>query len=153
MSVGTSFEQFANEIRAFNDRRAVINAVRRDLRKPIPAFRKDVRKSALETLPSAGGFNKWVARSSLTVRLRDRGRSAGVTIKMSRKSEDGDKADLNILDITGGIRHPLYGNRRFWYGQRVPRNFFTKPWGKFRGDFLRTCDEAFDKALEVIRRG
>lgn len=151
--MGTSFEQFANEIRAFDDRRTVINAVRRDLRKPIAPFRKQVRTSALNLLPSAGGLNKWVARASITVRLRDRGRSAGVTVKMSRKSGDGDKAELNILDLTGGIRHPLYGHRGHWFGQRVPRGFFSKPWEKFRPEFIKVCDEAFDRALEVIRRG
>lgn len=151
--MATSFEQFADELRSFSDRRTVINTVRRDLRKPIPALRREVRASAMATLPSAGGLNAWVARSSMTVRLRDRGRSAGVTIKLSRKSDDGDKAELNILDITGGLRHPLYGHRGHWYGQRVPKGFFDRPWEAFRPDFLKTCDDAFDRALEVIRRG
>lgn len=151
--MGTSFEQFANEIRSFSDRRVVINTIRQDLRKPLPALRKQVRSSALSTLPSRGGLAVWVARAALRVQLQDRGRSAGVKVKMSRKSDDGDKADLNALDTGGNIRHPLYGNRAHWYGQRVPAGFFSKPWERFRPAFIKTCDEAFDRALEVIRRG
>lgn len=151
--MGVSFEAFAREIRAFDDRRTVINTIRRDLRKPIPAFRKEVRASAIDTLPSDGGLNRWVARARMTVRLRDRGRSAGVSIKLSRKAGDGDKADLRKLDAYGELRHPLHGHRGHWYRQVVPEGFFDRPWEAFRPKFIETCDDAFDRALEVIRRG
>lgn len=151
--VATSFTQFANEIRSFNDRRTVINTIRRDLRKPIPELRKEIRVSAKSTLPTGGGLAAWVARASISVRLRDRGRAAGVKVKMSRKAGDGDKADLNKLNTYGELRHPLHGNRGHWYRQTVPPGFFDRPWEAFRPKFLRTCDQAFDQALEVIRRG
>lgn len=151
--MAVSFEAFAREIRAFDDRRTVINTIRREIREPIPALRKEVRASAIDTLPSSGGLNRWVARASVTARFRDSGRSAGVTIKVSRKAGDGDKADLDALNRSGSIRHPLYGNRGHWYSQAVPPGFFDRPWEAFRPDFIKACDDAFDRALEVIRRG
>lgn len=151
--MATSFEAFAREIRAFDDRRTVINTIRRDLRKPLPALRKSVRSSAMDTLPSGGGLNAWVARAAIRVQLKDRGRSAGVTVKVSRKAGDGDKADLSKLNAYGELRHPLYGNRGHWYRQTVPPGFFDRPWEAFRPKFIKACDDAFDRALEVIRRG
>jgi len=151
--VGTSFEAFANEIRAFNARGDVINALRRDLRKPLPELRKDVRRSAISILPSSGGLGAWVAKGRVTAKLKERGRSAGIRIKVSRAAGDGDRADLNKLDLYGEIRHPLRGNRGFWYRQKVTPGFFTKPWEAFRPKFIKVADEAVDQALDVIRRG
>lgn len=151
--MGTSFEQFANEIRAFNARKDVVNALRRDLRKPVPELRRDVRASATSTLPAAGGLGAWVARARVTVKLKERGRSAGIRIKVSRAAGDGDKADLDKLDRYGETRHPLHGNRNHWYPQKVAAGFFTKPWDAFRPKFIKVADESVDKALDVIRRG
>lgn len=151
--MGTSFAAFANEIRAFNARGDVVNALRRDVRKPLPELRRDVRSSATSTLPAGGGLGAWVARARLTVKLKDSGRSAGIRIKVSRAAGDGDKADLNALDLAGAVRHPLHGNRKRWYPQRVTPGFFTKPWEAFRPKFIKVADEAVDQALDVIRRG
>lgn len=151
--MGTSFEQFANEIRAFNARGDVINALRRDLRKPLPELRRDVRASATSTLPSSGGLGAWVAKARVTAKLKERGRSAGIRIKVSRAAGDGDRADLNKLDLYGETRHPLRGNRKHWYPQKVAPGFFSKPWAAFRPKFIKVADAALDQALEVIRRG
>ncbi len=153
MAVAVSFEQFANELKAFDDRKVIKNQIRRDMRKPLPDLRRAVRASAMSTLPSRGGLNAWIARARLTVIFKDAGRAAGLRVKVSRKAGDGDKADLKALDDAGSIRHPLYGNRRFWYPQGVPAGFFSKAWEDFRSVFIKAADDALDTALEVIRRG
>lgn len=151
--MAVSFEQFANELRAFNGRREIFNALRRDLRKPLPDLRKQVRASAKSTLPGGNGLGAWVAKARLTVKVKDSGRSAGIRVKVSRASADGDKADLKALDDRGKVRHPLRGNRGYWYSQQVPPGFFTKAWERTGPEFIKAAEGAMDRALEVIRRG
>lgn len=151
--MAVSFEQFAAELRAFSGRRAITNEVRKDLRKPLPKLRKEIRRNAMGTLPGTGGLNRWVAGAALRVRLRDSGRSAGISLKLSRKAGDGDKADLDALDRLGLVRHPLYGNRRYWFPQNVPSGFFTDVWDVEKEEFIATADAAMDRALDQIRRG
>lgn len=148
-----SFDEFANELRAFDNRKVIKNQIRRDLRKPLPALLKQVRASALAILPARGGLGSWVAKARATVQLRDAGRSAGIRLKLSRKAGDGDKADLLALDRTGQVRHPLYGNRSRWFGQTVPARFFSAVWDRYAAVWIKQADESLDKALEVIRRG
>jgi hypothetical protein len=148
-----SFEEFAAELRAFDQKKEVVNEIRRELRKPLPQLRKAVRASAASVLPSSGGLAAWVAKASFTVRFRDAGRSAGIRLKLSRKSGDGDKADLDALDKTGRLRHPLHGNRGHWFGQVVPQNFFSRPWFSFRPVWIKAADDALDRALDKIRGG
>src|ERR1044072_2013204 len=103
--MAVSMEEFANELRAFTERREVVNEIRRDLRKPLPQLR-------------AGGRVAGAAAARFTVRFKDSGRAAGVSIKVSRKSEQ-DKSDLDSIDVAGIVRHPLYGQRGHWYPQKV----------------------------------
>ncbi len=151
--MGVSFEQFAAELRAFDQKREVVNEIRRDLRKPLPELRKAVRAHILSTLPNGNGLAAWVARASFSVRVKDAGRSAGIRLKLSRKSQDGDKAELDKLDRHGRIRHPLRGHRGFWYDQPVSAGFFSRPWESFRSKWIKTADDALDRALDKIRRG
>ncbi len=145
-----SFDEFANELRAFDQRKEVVNEIRRELRKPLPELRKAVRANT-SILP--GGLAAWVAKLTISVRLRDTGRTAGIRLKLSRKAGDGDKAELDKLDRHGRVRHPLYGNRGHWYDQAVPPGFFTKVWERFRPVWIQAADDALDRALDKIRRG
>jgi len=148
--VAVSFEQFAAELKAFDGRREIINEIRKDMRKPLPELRKKVRAAAIAMLPARGGLGKWVAASKFTVRFKDRGRSAGVTVKVSRKTEK-DRAALDPLDLQGRVRHPLYGNRKYWFSQQVAALFFTGPWEQM--DWPGIAEKAMDRALDKIRRG
>lgn len=149
--MGVSFDEFARELRAFDNKREVVNEIRREMRKPLPALRKAFRANALATLPARGGFGAWVAKARITAVFKDSGRAAGVRIKVSRKAGDGDKAELDALDESGSIRHPLYGHRGHWYGQKVAVGVFTKVFA--RGAWISRADAALDRALDKIRRG
>lgn len=148
--MAVSFEEFAAELRAFDGRREVVNALRRDLRKPLPKLRADVRANAIATLPSAGGLGAWVAAARFDIRFNDQGRNAGFRLKVGRKSRKG-KSELDRLDTSGRLRHPLPGDRRQWFGQTVPRGFFSDVWDLH--EWERIADEAFDRALDKIRNG
>ncbi len=148
--MGVSFEEFANELRAFNGRKEIINEIRRDFRKGLPPFLKKVRANAISMLPAGGGFGAWVAKSKATIKFRDTGRSAGFKVKLGRKSGTG-RAQLTGLDDDGRVRHPLYGNRGFWYAQQVMAGFFTRAWDA--AEWEQRADDAMDRALDKIRKG
>lgn len=151
-----SFEEFANELRSFNARSEIVNEIRREMRKPLPELRSEVRSSAASTLPSSGGLAAWVAKATMTVRFKDTGRAAGLRLKLSRKAGDGDKADLDALDRTGKLRHPVFKRARArerWVGQQVTPGFFTKVWERYRPKWVEAADAALDRALDKIRNG
>lgn len=148
--MGVDFGDFARELRESDRRGDVINEIRREMRKPLPELRSAVRASAISTLPAKGGLGAWVARGAITVRFRDVGRTAGIKLKMSRKSTK-DKADLKSLDETGSIRHPLFGNRSKWYPQVVKARFFSKVWDDHAPVWVKAADDALDRALQKIR--
>ena len=149
--MAVTMQQFAAELKVFDGRRAVINEIRKDLRKPMPAFRTKVRASANAKLPSTGGLGAWVASSSIRISFRDAGRTAGVHIKMGRKSGKG-QAELDKLDLAGLVRHPLYGNRQYWFPQKTGgAGFFTDVFE--RTEWEQIADQAFDRALDQIRNG
>lgn len=151
--MAVSPSQFARELRSFAAKGEVVNECRKDIRKEVPPLRKEIRASAIEVLPKRNGLNAWVAKAGVTVRFKSAGRSAGFSLKVSRKAGDGDKADLKALDDTGRARHPLFGDRRHWYGQLVRAKYFTRVWEKRGEHMIRTVDAAMDKALDKIRYG
>ena len=143
---------FAAELRAFDQRRAVVKRLSSDLRKLLPPVRKAVRQRALDILPSGGGLNEWVAAARVTLRIKTQARTVRAIIKGSRKSAR-NQSDLNAID-RGRARHPSWGRRGpgQWHTQAVPAEWFTGPATEW--DTLREqADAAFDAALDEIRRG
>ncbi len=97
--------------------RSIVNDMAKEIRRAGPAIRAEVRAHIMATLPRSGGLNAWVARAPVRINVRRGIDSAGVTVTVGRKSRSG-RADLKGLDA-GTVRHPLYGNRRHWYGNAV----------------------------------
>lgn len=152
----TSFEEFAAELRAFEGKKEIVNEIRRELRKPalLADLRKRVRWNAVGVLPTRGGLNAWVAKAPLSIQFRDSGRTAGLRVKMSRKKGKGKgKAELERLDDAGAVRHPLFGDRRHWFAQQVASKFFSNVWDQYSDRWIKAADDAFDRALDKIRRG
>lgn len=97
-------------------RREITKAVTRTLR-PIET---DVRRSAVRTLPRRGGLGAEVSRSRITRSQRSTGDVVTVEISASHRY---DIAAMN----KGRVNHPLYGNRRHWYSQRVRPRWWSDP--------------------------
>ena len=99
--------------------RELYAAVQRGGRKVV-----DAAKQGAGTLPQRGGLAERVAGATYRVQLKG-GRNPGVRITVTEKT--GKPVDLNSIDRTGNVRHPLYGNRRHWYTTRAPQGWFTQP--------------------------
>ena len=58
--------------------------------------------------------------------------------------------DLRALD-QGRLRHPLFGNRQFWYQQRVTKGWWTKHLEKAATKAVRTdVVQAVERVLDGI---
>lgn len=145
-------DDLVRDLRRFDRRKAVTKALREKIRQPVPEVRRSIKARALATLPRRGGLNVWVSRTRVSAVIKLAGRSAGVTLKGSRKSLN-DKSDLRRLD-RGMVRAPSWGRRGSgdWHTQRVTPGFFTEPSTQTQA-WRDACVAAVDEALEEIARG
>lgn len=150
--MAVSIEQFIAELKAFDGRKEVVKQVRTDIRAMLPEIRKAVKANALATLPKRGGLNRWVAAIRITSSLSVSGRRVRLVVKGGRNSSGG-RSDVDAID-RGRVRAPSWGRRGkgAWHNQTVEPGFFTKPVTD-EGRLRAAADQAFDKALEQIRRG
>lgn len=146
----SSIDRLVAELRAFDGRREVVQQLRREIRKPLPAVRKAVARSATTRLPGRGGLGKWAAKTRVTAVVAVSGRTAGVRVKGARQSLRG-ASDIRALD-RGRVRHPSWGRRRpgQWHVQLVRPQFFTDPVGDAKV-WQAACVAAVDHALDTIR--
>jgi hypothetical protein len=96
---------------------------------------EDVRNSAMDTLPNAGGLNRRV-RTGIGIRTRAAGNSVGVRVVAKNRYA------IKGMD-QGRLRHPVFGNRDNWVKQSVPPGWFTRP-------VEAGADEARKGALDAI---
>jgi hypothetical protein len=151
MTVG-SLDDLIRDLRRFEGRREVVKQLRKEIRKPLPAVRKAIRRRALDTLPAGGGLNVWVSKIGITAQIRVSGRSAGVKLRGGRNSSGG-RSDIRAID-RGRVRHPSWGRRGRgqWHTQAVAASFFTEPATAAR-EWRQACVAAVDNATAMIRRG
>lgn len=151
--MATDIEAFVRELRAFDDRRAVMKALRADIRKPFPDLRRAIKARALDTLPGGGGLNAWAASTRITLSTRAASRSVTVTLKGGRNSSGG-RSDIRALD-RGRVRHPSWGRRGRgqWHTQTVAAGFITKPVTESAAVWHDVSVAAVDKAFDQLRNG
>jgi hypothetical protein len=102
------------ELRAVTDSRVIVNEMAREIRRTAgPAIKSDVQAAALAKLPKRNGLNVWVANSRIRLLIRRGVNTAGVSVRVGKPGHD-------LRDLDGGVvRHPLRGNRKYWYDQAV----------------------------------
>jgi hypothetical protein len=145
-------EQLGRELRAFDGRRQVVQAMRRGITRGIKTPIAAVKAHAADILPSTGGLNRWVAAARIGVKISYGARSAGVKLRGGRKSLT-DKSDLAAID-RGRVRAPSWGKRTqaSWHTVLVTPGWWTTP---LEADTaVRDAVEAeVDRALDTIRNG
>jgi hypothetical protein len=145
--------RLARDLRGFESRKEVLKSFRKALREPLPVLRRDIRASALATLPRRNGLNQWVARAGVTLSANiSTGSRAGVTLRVGRSTGKGRRADLADVD-SGAVRAPSWGRRTrgSWHTQHVTPGFAAHPVDEFAPEFFRSAESAFGQALEALR--
>lgn len=150
-----SLDDLIRDLRNFDRRKVVTNALARKVRGPVPPIRKKIRKRALEFLPETGGFGEWVSKLSITARVKLQGRAAGIRLVGRRRGypDKQPKVDLRRID-QGRAAAPAWGRRGAgqWHFQTVKPGFFTATAAE-ADEWRKAVDEAVAEAVEVISRG
>ena len=149
----TDWRIVAAQLKAFDDRRELVKAMRGAIREPVPQIRKAVKDRAVESLPHRGGLGRWVASSRLSAAVQVNSRRVRMRIRAGRNSA-GSRSDISAID-RGRVRAPSWGHKGIgaWHTQAVPSGFFTKPAEDAAGRVFEAIDGAVDLALDELRRG
>jgi hypothetical protein len=87
------------------------NAVQNELRAPVTDLANEMKLSARVNLPKINKMNTNAAAG-----IRAQASSRGYAVKREADRMRGfEQADF--IDKTGTFRHPLFGNREYWYAQ------------------------------------
>lgn len=145
-SAAGSFAALARDLR-----RAGAGGLRKELyaglqRGARPAI-QTVRDHAATFLPRSGGLADRVAGASITARVTNS--AAGPSARITAKERSGKSFDARALD-DGRLRHPLYGNRRYWYQQAVTPGWFTRPMERSAQVFRQGLLDAVDAVERQI---
>lgn len=128
--------------------RALWLATARNLRAAAKPAARAVQDEERRALPKRGGLNEWVASTPVGVRVTTGIRSAGVRIVQSKKGRIRPH-DLRRMNDQGLVRHPVFGNRKVWKGQQVPKGFWDGPLLARRPEVRAAMLEAMHEAGRV----
>jgi hypothetical protein len=118
------------------------------LNRSVRPLREDVRASAPFFLPARYALE---LRHDLKVTTRRRTGGRNPAIFLLGRAKQRDVRSLN----RGRLRHPLYGNRKYWYTTRIRPGFWTVPLARgapqVRRELERTLNEVAEKVVRRIR--
>lgn len=144
------FGALAKALRAAGDKE-LKKELYRGINRAVKPLTEDVKRGTPKYLPRRYAFE---LAKSLKVRARRRaGRDPSVRLVGQAKTPRGKDRDLASLN-RGRLRHPLYGNRRYWYDQDVSPNWWDDPLfegvGAVREEIVRVIDEVGDKIAKKL---
>ena len=118
------------------------------LNRSVKPLTEAVKKGTTSYFPRRYAFE---LAKYLRVRARRRaGKNPAIFLVGKAKTKQGKERDLASLN-RGRLRHPLFGNRRYWYDQSIPANWWDEPLledaDQVREDIVNVLDE-IGKRLE-----
>lgn len=143
------FGNLAKALRKFGDKE-LRTELYRGINRAVKPLTDDVKKSTGKYLPRRYAFE---LAASLKVKARRRaGQNPAVYLVGRAKTKQGKERDLASLN-RGRLRHPLYGNRRYWYDQDVSPNWWDDPLldgiDEVRKEIVKTID---DVAVQLAKK-
>lgn len=150
--MATSFDQLIRELRGFDQRREIVKAMSKGIRKSAPKVRQKIRAAAIAILPEEGGLGQWVAKIRINLQIKTGSRSASIKLVGGRNSVGG-RSDIAAID-RGRVRAPTFGHRQkgAWHTVTVEPGFFRQT-AADADDWRADVDREVDQALETLRRG
>lgn len=83
--------------------------------------------------------------------VRFTGAAAGVRATVTAPTGGPKGRDVLALE-SSRLRHPLFGNKKYWYQQRIKRGFASMPLKAVRPKIVSRIDSELDKIAEEIKR-
>jgi hypothetical protein len=103
--------------------------LRKELYSSINRAAKPMTKAVKESMPAylPRGYALELSKTvKISVRRRASGKNPAVYLVAKAKTPGGKDRDLASLN-RGRLRHPLFGNRRHWFDQKVRPDWWTDP--------------------------
>jgi hypothetical protein len=118
------------------------NAMTNELRQPVQDFANELKLSARVNLPS---WDRIGSNAAAGVRSTSSSKS-GYSVKRENERARGF-TQMGYADRTGKIRHPLYGNRDYWYENESKSRDMKGWWSKVVEDRLPEKVDEFTAAM------
>lgn len=141
-------------VRKLGSDRTIVNNLSKRVRRLVGPVKRELKASAMATLPRHGGLNLWVAKAAVRVAVRRGEDTAGVDITAGRNSRTGRRSDLRRID-QGRLRHQTYGHRP-WSTQSVQPGYFSTPLvdgpivEEFQSEVIAAIDDAIVEVLHAF---
>lgn len=117
------FGHLAKELRRLGDKE-LRTELYRGINRAVKPLTESVKKETPSFFPRRFAFE---LAKTLRVRPRRRaGRDPSIRLVGQAKTPRGKERNLTALN-RGRLRHPLYGNRRYWFNQDASPNFWDEP--------------------------
>lgn len=144
---GKEFHELAKRLRKAGQKE-LAKELQKTLRDKAKTISEEQRVE-VKKLPARGSKHTRLrsrVAGKVRVQVKSTGADAGVRIQVDKANTLGNMpAYLNI----GSWRHPLFGNKKFWFKQEVPPGWFDKPveksGPKVREDMLHTLENISEK--------
>lgn len=148
----TGVDEFKNLARSLREAGAkdLQREMSRGIDRSVKPLTADVQKSLPKYLP-----DPYAAELGLKIKVRKRstGRKAGIRLEGKATTPSGRPRELGKLN-RGQLRHMLFGDPDFWFGQKIKPKFWDEPLKqdapKVRKELLRALR---DVARKFAARG
>lgn len=123
--LGHELAEISRELRRAGDQE-MANELRDAINEAVAPIPGEIITRLPEYLP-----NRYAAvlAADITIRISNRVRSGAQTVRITAPERGARSVDRRrLLRLNAGtLAHPLFGNRRHWYGQAVKPLFFDEP--------------------------
>jgi hypothetical protein len=112
-------------------------------------LRPAIKASAARLMPHSGGYAAVLSKS---LRFRQTVQATRTTARVVFKVHaDGRRARRDVPSLNRGrLRKPLYGNRNYWYSQKVRPGFVDRPVDRAAPDIARRMNAVVDWVADQI---
>lgn len=106
-------DALVRRVKAHGDAKAIRREMMRGLNRATKPIRDDMRENLADRLPRRNGLAALIAGDFSANTTAKSGRYAGISIFTKSRGHD-----LRSIE-RGRLRHPLFGNRGYWYDQPI----------------------------------
>lgn len=85
--------------------------------------------------------------------VRFTGAAPGVTVRVTAPTGGSKGRQVRTMEDFGVLRHPLFGNKKHWYSQRIRRGFASTPLKAIRPQIVREIDAELAGIKRDVERG
>lgn len=82
--------------------------------------------------------------------VRFAGSNPGVHVTLTAPTGGPKGRAIHALEYAANLRHPLFGNKRFWYDQRIKRSFASKTAKGIQPELVQEIDAELAKIKREV---